>query len=122
MYLDKASIELTLRELNQIGDPDLVSNLISLYFQNIEEQKRLLISSFNDNDFNIISKLCHSLKSTFGNFGSKILFKKLVNLESLTSKHFELSKRNEVQILLSEVLIEIDQFSDFLRHTNCVKK
>lgn len=114
MYPDKEAIEEKLTELEDIGDPDLVMELFRLYFEVIEGKKTELLVALKENKFDKIYSLAHSLKSTCGNLGSQILFKKLVDLEQKTKNNTDLSALAQIDLSLKDVITEIDKFSAFI--------
>jgi HPt (histidine-containing phosphotransfer) domain-containing protein len=114
MYPDKDAIEEKIKELEEIGDPDLVLELFRLYFEIIEERKSQMSLALKENKFDKIYFIAHSLKSTCGNLGSQILFQKLVLLEQKTKNNPEVSENSKIAELLNDVLAEIDKFSAFI--------
>jgi HPt (histidine-containing phosphotransfer) domain-containing protein len=114
MYPDKDAVEEKLKELEEIGDPDLVADLFRLYFEAIEDKKNQLKVALVEGKFDKIYAVAHALKSTCGNLGSQILFKKLVGLELITKGNTDLNTVPQVKAVLDDVLNEIDQFSAFI--------
>lgn len=115
MYPDKDAIEEKLRELEEIGDPDLVLELFRLYFEIIDDRKYQMNLALKENKFDKIYFIAHSLKSTCGNLGSQILFQKLVLLEQKTKNNPDISESSKIAELLNDVLLEIDKFSAFIK-------
>jgi HPt (histidine-containing phosphotransfer) domain-containing protein len=113
MYADKDAIEAKFRELDEI-DPDLVLELLHLYFDMIEGKKAQLLAALHENKFDIIHSISHSLKSTCGNLGSQILFTKLLELEKQTKNNIDLRSSKQVETLLYDALAEMDLFSVFI--------
>lgn len=115
MYADKVAIDAKLAELEEVGGPELLSDLFKLYFECIEDKKSQMISALNEDKLDKVYFVAHSLKSTCGNLGSTILFQKVIDLEAATKNNNDLSTKPKVESLLKIVLVEIDLFTAYIK-------
>jgi HPt (histidine-containing phosphotransfer) domain-containing protein len=122
MYGDKESIEAKLTELEEVGGSELLSDLFKLYFECIEDKKIQLVTALNENKFDKIYFVAHSLKSTCGNLGSTILFQKVIDLETAAKNNFDVSTKPKIESLLKIVLTEVDLFSAYIAEKDQIIK
>ncbi len=103
-----------LKKLQKPGRPDLVSNLINLFFQSAEESIAHLQEAIASKDWKLVTAIAHSLKSSSANLGAVQFSKICFQLESAMQNNLS---ENEVSELFrslqkehSLVIKELEEF------------
>jgi len=89
-----------LKKLQKPGRPDLVSNLINLFFQSADESMAHLQEAIAGQDWKIVTALAHSLKSSSANLGATQFSKICYQLEMAMQNKLN---ENEISDLFSSL-------------------
>jgi len=76
-----------LERLYKIGGASLVSNMIELFVENVTNRLQAAEEGLQQQDFQIIERSMHSLKSSAGNVGAELLQTMAAQIESLGIQH-----------------------------------
>ena len=80
--LDQDTVE-TLREMTDMGRPDFLGELISLFLDTFSGQLEMLINHADAGDPHGMARICHDMKSSSTSVGACVLTARCVELEEL---------------------------------------
>ncbi len=101
--LDHAVIE-SLRELQQAGEPDLLSELVELFLEDVPLRLTALREATAQGDSSSVAKIAHALKGSCANMGARRVVNLCTGLEKV-GKSGDLSHVPEVLCQLEEELV-----------------
>lgn len=85
-----------IRRLQKPGRPDLLKDLVNLFFQSAEEKMLALREAVSLKDLETIARAAHSLKSSAANLGALEFSKTCLELEKLGNGEIQIDQLTEV--------------------------
>lgn len=103
-----------LKKLQKPGRPDLVSNLIDLFFQSADEGMKQLRIALENRDWKLLTSVSHSLKSSSANLGALQFSQLCYKLEMASQNSLSQSEIVDTfESLVQEHIVVITELKEF---------
>ena len=115
--LDRSRL-MELKTIQQVGDPDLVTEILSIYFKTAPDSLQKIKKFHADDNLSLLSREAHSFKSTCGSIGAQIMADLCLQLERPQGTAFPHEEREKlIANLVSEFELVESELNTILNET-----
>ncbi|MEO5968714.1 MAG: Hpt domain-containing protein, partial [Bdellovibrionia bacterium] len=115
--LDRSRL-MELKTIQQAGDPDLVTEIVSIYFKTAPTSVQKIKKFHAENEIHLLAREAHGFKSTCGSIGAQIMADLCLQLERLEGDPLSFEEReNLITNLKSEYDLVERELNNILHDT-----